>query len=225
MSVVGAIELALPEVDSHVWSTNISGCRFLLRAMHWRDGSFCREHTKWVIDELAKFPEDVPVVIINRTTASLFGENEFAPSLRKPLIYYGDGPHESVSAALSESYRKDLISTLCEVSLNRATFVVLPIPDLGINVGKVGPRRSRFGLPSDITIERVEYDKRHEFVRKTLESAASECGVRLLDPVDYLCDDFKCWGSRNGEFYYYDDDHLSETGNRLLIPMFRQIWE
>lgn len=45
-----------------------------------------------------------------------------------------------------------------------------------------------------------------------------------MDPLPYLCDENNCYGSRDGWPLYVDDDHLSEFGNRLLIPMFAQIF-
>ena len=51
------------------------------------------------------------------------------------------------------------------------------------------------------------------------------CGVRILDPLPYLCGEGRCWGASGGLPNYYDDDHLSQHGANLLIPMFRQIFE
>ncbi|MNR57325.1 hypothetical protein D3C85_1780750 [compost metagenome] len=42
--------------------------------------------------------------------------------------------------------------------------------------------------------------------------------------MPYLCNEQNCYGSRDGWPLYVDDDHLSEFGNRLLIPMFAQVF-
>jgi len=44
------------------------------------------------------------------------------------------------------------------------------------------------------------------------------------DPTSYLCRNGRCYGSVNGRPLYSDDDHLSEYGNKLLVPMFRQVF-
>ncbi|WP_283669677.1 SGNH hydrolase domain-containing protein, partial [Escherichia coli] len=36
--------------------------------------------------------------------------------------------------------------------------------------------------------------------------------------------DGRCWGSKDGRPIYFDDDHLSEYGNKLLVPMFKEIF-
>jgi hypothetical protein len=38
----------------------------------------------------------------------------------------------------------------------------------------------------------------------------------VVDPASLLCDDLKCMASRNGVSYYFDDDHLSLDGARLV---------
>ena len=49
-------------------------------------------------------------------------------------------------------------------------------------------------------------------------------GWFLLMPHECLCDEQYCYGSRDGWPLYYDDDHLSEFGSRLLVPMFAQMF-
>jgi hypothetical protein len=49
--------------------------------------------------------------------------------------------------------------------------------------------------------------------------------VKILNPLPYLCDDQKCDGTRDGMPLYVDDNHLSERGNRLLVPMFKQVFD
>ncbi|WP_454776538.1 SGNH hydrolase domain-containing protein [Janthinobacterium tructae] len=55
-------------------------------------------------------------------------------------------------------------------------------------------------------------------------SATQHCGVKILDPLPYLCHDGRCYASKDGRPLYFDDDHLSEYGNKLLIPLFQQVF-
>jgi hypothetical protein len=48
--------------------------------------------------------------------------------------------------------------------------------------------------------------------------------VEILDPLPYLCWDGVCHGSKEGRPLYYDDNHLSEFGNKLLVPMFAKVF-
>ena len=58
-----------------------------------------------------------------------------------------------------------------------------------------------------------------------MQKAAQACGVHLLDPTPYLCRDEKCIGTQNDRPLYIDTNHLSEYGNRFLIPMFRAAFQ
>jgi hypothetical protein len=46
-------------------------------------------------------------------------------------------------------------------------------------------------------------------------------GVTVLDPADRLCTP-DCWSGRDGTFYYYDDNHLTPQGSRLLTEAFEE---
>ena len=66
---------------------------------------------------------------------------------------------------------------------------------------------------------------RHNLVNSALDQAAAQCGIHVLDPTPYLCDEHQCDGSRDGRPLYYDVHHLSEFGNRALVPLFESLFE
>lgn len=46
-------------------------------------------------------------------------------------------------------------------------------------------------------------------------------GVFALDPADALCE-LTCSNGADGQFYYFDDNHLSSTGSRLLTDLLER---
>ena len=58
---------------------------------------------------------------------------------------------------------------------------------------------------------------------RIINNAAKQCGVTVLDPAEILCKNSKCIAQYNNRPIYQDGDHLSEYGNKLLIPLFRGI--
>lgn len=96
---------------------------------------------------------------------------------------------------------------------------------MGVHVPNTLIRNQMFGRDGDdIKITLAEYHQRHSFTWAMQDAAAEQCGVKILDPLPYLCDDQYCYGSRDGRPLYYDDDHLSEYGNKFLVPMFEQVF-
>ena len=53
---------------------------------------------------------------------------------------------------------------------------------------------------------------------------SKECGVEILNPLPYLCDNKVCYGSIAGKPLYLDNDHLNEYGSRYLTPMFDPVF-
>jgi len=80
------------------------------------------------------------------------------------------------------------------------------------------------GWMGEVSITRASYQARHALVWAAQDEAAKRCGARILDPLPYLCDNERCYGSRHGRPLYYDDDHLSMTGAALLSPMFAPVF-
>ena len=75
-----------------------------------------------------------------------------------------------------------------------------------------------------VSMSQQTYQQRNAFVSQVQDLAGQQCGAHVLDPIPYLCDGQQCSASLDGRPLYYDDDHLSEFGNRLLVPMFKPIF-
>ena len=80
------------------------------------------------------------------------------------------------------------------------------------------------GIGGDISVPLADYRRRNAWVWAAQDAAHARCGVRILDPLPVLCHDGRCDGSRQGVPLYADDNHLSESGNKLLAPMFRAVY-
>jgi len=48
-------------------------------------------------------------------------------------------------------------------------------------------------------------------------------GGVLWDPMPVLCDDVLCRAQRDGRPLFFDGDHLSAHGNRVLLPSLKQV--
>jgi len=71
----------------------------------------------------------------------------------------------------------------------------------------------------EIALNMADYAKRHGPVLSALREAERECGVRVIYPTDVLCENNVCAAVRGGRPMYFDMDHLSEFGNRPLVPL------
>jgi hypothetical protein len=102
--------------------------------------------------------------------------------------------------------------------------MVRPIPEMGVNIPTYIGRTLAWKNGKDFSISLSDYHERQDFVWKAQDAARDHCGVKILDPLPYLCHDGRCYGAKEGRPIYYDDDHLSEFGNKLLVPMFAEVF-
>ena len=77
---------------------------------------------------------------------------------------------------------------------------------------------------SNISISLTAYNNRHAIAWAAQNKASEECGIKILNPLPYLCDETSCYASKEGMPIYYDDDHLSERGGALLTSLFKGIF-
>lgn len=71
-------------------------------------------------------------------------------------------------------------------------------------------------------VSRNWWNARNSYVLERLDTIPK--GVTVIDPADFLCDQHWCYASRDGEFMYFDDDHLSVKGARYILGHFNRAY-
>ncbi|QIH09510.1 MULTISPECIES: acyltransferase family protein [unclassified Pseudomonas] len=227
-AIVRSVERALPNKDLYVLDWSLMSCATISGIKIRNNSNYrCSEFLDYAINKQKSLPANVPIIIINRTSAYVIGANEpdRARELVVPDIYITKLYSERTPEFFDEM-KNGIIDTACELAKTRPVYMLRPIPELKINVPKTMIRR--MAIPGDygrVSISLNEYMSRHEFVLNAQNSAAEKCGVHILDPIPYLCRDGQCFGDKNGIPLYYDDDHLNEHGDDELVPMFSKIFE
>jgi peptidoglycan/LPS O-acetylase OafA/YrhL len=178
---------------------------------------FNRKYLK-VLGETA--PELPPVIIVNHWSGYLSG------ALMSSFSFVNQANPGQPNVRFSpDQYRQHFLSTVCRLAKMRPVYIVKPIPEFDVNVPIVLAREKRVNPDApDLTLDISDYYKRNEFVLQVMQEAHDECGVHLLDPTRYLCSKGKCMGSHDGRPLYFDMNHLSEYGNRFLVPMFKPVF-
>lgn len=224
-AMIRSIEKALPKKELYALDWTYSGCP-TIAGIKGNDSSYrCGEVVKQFLTKQKSLPAHVPVVLISRMSVYLFGFNEVDRPLDAgvPNLYLTK-PYPARSPEFLQEMREGLISTACELAKSRPVYMVRPTPEMTVNVPLAMGRALLLGKARDVAISIDEYHRRNAFAWETQDMAAKQCGVQILDPTPYLCDDKNCMGGVNGRPIYFDDDHLSERGGNLLIPMFRSIF-
>ncbi|MGY4534461.1 peptidoglycan/LPS O-acetylase OafA/YrhL [Pseudomonas sp. TE3786] len=227
-ALIRAVERSLPGPQQYVLDWTMSNCPTIAKVkasdqLTYRCGDFVESQAERSIDDpkLGK----VPLIIINRTSLYVLGPNEPERGAEMALPYlYFDKPFASRTPEYLREMREGIIASACEFARNRPVYMLRPIPELKLDVPKTMGRALMQGKRIEVSISMAEYQARNAFVWETQDLAAARCGVKVLDPLPYLCRDGRCEGDVQGQPVYIDDDHLSERGGDLLVPMFRQVF-
>ena len=223
--------------EASVLQMTLRGCPMILGAKRapWATihlSPICKNMTGQLLDTAQEFdlPADIPVLYTTSTSVYLYGKFSQGADINsyKPEIYFGETAVNNPSdPVFQQSFSDAYVDTMCTIRQKYNNFYVTrPIPEIGLDVPRVYSRRLMFSKNNqEIYIPFDQYMARNKLVWDAQDRAAKHCGVKILNPIPYLCDAEKCYGTQNGSILYFDDDHLSETGNKLLIPMFKEIFE
>lgn len=230
ISIASALSQLTQPLNKGVASWAMSGCPtikgFRYNNDHTKDKrlvDICKTFNENGFNKISKEKVSVPIVLASRWSAYLKGLNEPGDA---PFYYFNEKIADRNSPKLMKQYLDGIKNTACELQKERQVYLLRPIPEMGIDVPKILSRNIMFGQNRDeVKISLADYHKRNQLVWQAQDSAATQCGVKILNPLPYLCDTQYCYGSKNGRPLYYDDDHLSEYGNKFLIPMFEEIFK
>lgn len=224
-AVITAAEAALPSVEKGLYFRGASNCLLVFGALRVDEerGSRCSLFKQQMMSGLAGLYPGLPVIVINATSAYVLGD---AYKATAPSIYFSEQPNGPKESFLHE-FRQHYLDTACQITKSRPLFLMRPIPEMPVSVPNALGKALLLGKSEseDIRIRKSEYVARHDFIWQLQDEASLRCGAKILDPTPYLCDEEFCYGSRDGVPFYSDTDHLTEKGNKLLVPMFEETFK
>lgn len=102
-------------------------------------------------------------------------------------------------------------------------YLLRPIPEMGFDIPQRASRQLAAGVLSEISLPLEDYMQRNAHAWQMQDMAQKACGAHIVDATPVLCPGGACMATRDYLPLYADDDHLSEAGNRLLTPVFREL--
>lgn len=159
-------------------------------------------------------------------------------SIYASLMGYGDADDQNVAPFIEQPWfakdvakaREQFVASLTATMLGlhqagKTVYVLMPIPEVRVDVPQSMARSLLLGRPFHIRSHREDYDRRNAFARDALEKLAANGIVKLLDPATVFCPSERCVVQDNGHPFYFDDDHLSRLGAAQLEPMFDEAFK
>lgn len=202
----------------------ISSCPFVLNA-HYINSERCYNENVKRFKYLESNYENVPVFWVARTGVYLYGQSN--PQRRKdirdikPSIYFTK-KYDEAEDELYNELKINLNLTIERLLINHPVYIVQPTPEMRSNIPKTLSKNLLLGNGHyDLSIDYSLYISRNERIRSLINEIALMNNIQVLDPIPYLCHNSRCMAELEGRPVYYDGDHMSEYGNKILVPMFK----
>jgi peptidoglycan/LPS O-acetylase OafA/YrhL len=224
-AMFGAVAKALPDPALGAMRWTLAGCPSMPGVRHISNRTLdCDKFMTWVQQRLSSVPSSVPVLIINRTPLYLEGPNEnTADDVSVPAIYFTT-PYQRREQAFYREAQQRLVAGACEIAKHRPVYMLRPVPEMRVNVPMTMGHAMLIGRTREIAVSLDEYQQRTATARAAQDAARDQCGVKILDPLPYLCQGGTCNALHNGRSLYFDDNHLSTYGTSQLVPLFAQMF-
>ncbi|WP_269913889.1 acyltransferase family protein [Acinetobacter sp. HY1485] len=212
----------IESLDSHqntILSITTAGCPYIPNANF--DNNYCKATNEKKKQFLAK-SEGIPIILVNRYLQRLEGENnDERISNENEIPIYFSNMHASKHEIYAE-FHQNLQATICELTKKSPVYIVNSIPEFPFDVPKhMGKQLLINRQLQKNSISLQSYEQRAYVLNRILAQVAQTCGAHLLDVSQTLCKNSECISQINNRPIYKDGDHLSEYGNKLLIPMFK----
>ena len=124
-----------------------------------------------------------------------------------------------LAATLGETVRRT-IGRLNALGIRVLVFG--PVPTLPFAAPECNYRTSLNGGIGRCNARRGNVDSELSGIVGALRSAVQDFNnARFVDLRNVLCDSDQCWSARNGQIYYTDDNHLSDSGAMLVLQNFK----
>lgn len=222
-TIVTAVQAALGNPDHGVLGMSYTSCPTLFDVRQERQDLHCAAFNEWAMQQMAAVPSQVPVIIANRASAYLYG-NRYGAHMLDPVIFFDSTPRklDKLYSPFLKEYADHLVASTCRIAKARPVYLLRPLPEMPADVPRAMARAAQLGrsLEGAWGMPLNKYQQRNAAVWAAQDQAHATCGAQLLSPLPYLCDGQFCDGSVDGKPRFYDDNHLTESGNRTLIPLF-----
>jgi peptidoglycan/LPS O-acetylase OafA/YrhL len=165
----------------------------------------CWDWTKQAIAYIAKNQDIRDVLVTYRINRWLYGEHEAT---------YPNFPNTVSEAERTAVWHSYIGLMKYLVAQGKSVHLVLQAPELPEPIDKTIFKSSQLtGTIKGVT--KAWWTQRSKFVSDHSDQIPKS--VQITDPAEVFCPSNTCLAAANGTSYYFDDDHMSVAGARLVI--------
>lgn len=223
-ALTSAVAEVIDTTSEGLLSISSPACPFVKEA-NITSNKGCYKSNKATLNQVKEIYPNRPVFIINRTSVYIYGQSDpikIKAGHDKPLVYF-DSIYESVTEGLLRDFDKYYRETVCSLAESNTVFITTPVPEMLTNLPKSMANRMLIHRDfGDYSVPLSAHLERNAYAIKLINESARQCNAHVLNIEKMLCTEGACKGSENGRPLYFDDNHLSEFGNKYLTPIFKE---
>ena len=187
----------------------------------------CDKYQSAYMDELAA--RGIDTIIVNARWSAYISEGDYdngeggieriERSMRTMDGVSFDESFQTRRNAILASYKESIVKL---IENGKMVILVYPVPEQGWNIPKAISKSLVFGVatPHHLSVRSEEFSRRNAEVIAALDSVGERANLKRIRPHELLCNTFisgRCASHLDGAPLYYDDDHLSNGGARIVV--------
>ena len=219
-ALIDGVNQAAKDLNQSGVVTTLSSCPPLL-GVDRKGRRFCEEFNLKVLSYLQAHPELNTVILAARWPLSWYGTRFGKEEGHSIKLVNVQNPSRGINN--SQLFKKGLEDTLSQLhDMNRSVILVMPIPEVGINVPSMQPAITLRGLsPAEYAPKSTLYIQRSGPIRKWfLSLSLHHPDLKIVDPAQKLAKKYHLKLFHKGITLYRDNNHLSAYGSLYLTPLF-----
>ena len=217
-------ELTLLGVSAYQFS--YGGCVPSLNLKVYNDKRYiCNKYFTEVLNKLKNEPNIKKIVLFSRWSFNLKGERF---NNKEGGIEIGSGHYFipiNSDVLVEKKIRQEEILKNIEIfikkikNLDKDIYIVMPTPEMGWevpnNLARILHYKNKIEK-NTLSISKKVFDERNSEIYKFFLNLKKNYNLNLIYPNDIFCDNLKCFSHKNNIPLFFDDDHLSIEGSKLL---------
>lgn len=229
LSLGDSLSQALKSAGLKFSQMSYSGCAPVLD-VYRADDERCSEYNTKVQQEISTRPGLRTVILAARWSYYLDGRNfdngeggvEHEKAIRldviddhQPIV----SPESLRKMRVMEKYQQTVLRHLHE---GRKVILIYPIPEVGWSVPEYAARHLMLEKTplTSLSTRHAVFKQRNRDTYEALDRIGEHPNLVRIKPESLFCNTFvtdRCAAMADGIFLYYDDDHLSQAGARLVV--------
>lgn len=170
------------------------------------------------------YNDSVEYIVNNKDIDNIVFNHRFTSMLVK-----GDAsnyPHSSLTKITNETinFSKNIDKLIIYLAANKKNVYIFdPIPELDKDINhkifhKLNENPNLFSI---LGTSLDWYEKRNKYVIEHFKNAKYPSNVHLIKTKNALCDEVNCFAVKDRKSLYFDDNHLSIHGAKLLVELVK----